>query len=170
MADARSRWTGGECGTCKFPWLLQWSVGSDDSPTQRTAGTMDTESLLGHPVRSGLRVGRAGNDNRCPSLLRARSPVRRSGMASVLWLDVRRWAEDGCLSVEQLAAQQLDRLCEKSGRWGPVPWGLRGLTRKWRRSDLQARDPGLQWERESRFWGFHAASRCSWPRGLPREA
>ena len=49
------------------------------------------------------------------------------------------------------AAQELARLCEKSGRWGPVPESLRGLTRKWGQSDLQARDPGLQWERNSRF-------------------
>ena len=55
-------------------------------------------------------------------------------MASGLWLDVRRWAEDGCLSVEQLAAQQLDRLCEKSGLWGASPKnGIEG-SKKWGRS------------------------------------
>jgi hypothetical protein len=61
--------------------------------------------------------------------------------------------------VKPHSAQQLARLCVKSGRWGPVHLRLGGLTQKWGQSTLQARDPGVQWERDSRSWTSRSGSR-----------
>jgi hypothetical protein len=56
-----------------------------------------------------------------------------------------------------VAAEQLARLCEKSDRWGLVPWRLRGFSVKWGSSIFWARGKGRGWERDSRFWAFHTA-------------
>jgi hypothetical protein len=47
------------------------------------------------------------------------------------------------------AAHQLARLCENSGLWGASP-----------KSSIEgSKKLGSKWERDSRFWGFHIASR-----------
>ena len=61
------------------------------------------------------------------------------------------------------AAQHLARLCEKSGWWGSLPLGLRGLAAKWGQSSMEARESGCEWEPDSRFPGFRTASRWSRP-------
>jgi hypothetical protein len=61
------------------------------------------------------------------------------------------------LAIPDAAARSLGRLCERSGRWGPVLPQLRGLRVKWDWCFLRARENGFGRERDSRFLLFPRA-------------